>query len=106
MKERAIPEIHSKNSRSKSVIHSFVWLHTRTQMPESVCTTGKLKWDAGVARCRSPEHWTRSRRGWAASSQAGSTSWWEDSSSPESPFVEAGIYRDRITSEMTNNSIY
>lgn len=45
MTEKAIPdklmEIHSKNSRSKRVIHSFVWLHTRTQTPESVCTTGK-----------------------------------------------------------------
>lgn len=63
---------------------------TRKQSP--FAQRGKVKSDAGLARRRrSPEHWTRSRRGWAASSQAGNTSWWEDSSSPESPFVEAGM---------------
>lgn len=61
----------------------------------TVCATDCRHVFVGAVQRRSPEHSTRSRKGWAASSQAGRTSWWEDLSSPESPSAEAVIHRDR-----------
>lgn len=93
----AVFTLTTKLTQWLSMVHvTAQWIHLFTQTGN--CTNRAIVHHL-TAVVNPPEHLTQSQRGWVASSLAGCTSLWVDSSSPSSPFVEAAnvLQRDQTS---------